>query len=243
MTVNSSTTGLPAGVLPIHVGNGEEAARRREAGAVGQNLTVQHIEGTQAVSQPVINPAIAAAAAAMQMDVPVQPQVAPVQPAPVPVELDRYDDKTTSAPIVVAGLTVALTIETTQEIVYTQKLLPDWAAINEQVMFVFITADRTMIGATDKPAWNDELNDWEMKTGSFMKFGTVQAGVKVSHELTLTEREDVVVEPVNELIPVNPVEQVKTEAEQPYYALWGAKRRNKLRNQLRAQGKPVPADL
>lgn len=238
-TVNPSNAGVPAGVLPIHVGRGEDAQTRRDAGATGQNLTVQQIQGTEAVSHvPVVAPEVAAAAAAMPLELNIPAEQAVVAPT-----RQWHEDKTTQIETPVVGSIVAVSLITRQEITYDYELDVDWAEVNPAVMFAFMNADGDIIGSTHKPLLNASGDDFFMPEGQYMKLGNVPIDVMVSFELTLTERKEVKKEPVNELIPVNAPVTVDEANEKPYYHNWGKKRRAKERNRLRSQGKQVPTDL
>lgn len=237
--VNPSNAGVPAGVLPIHVGRGTDAVERKEAGAVGQNLTAQQIQGTDTVSHvPVVNPVVAAQASAMPIELNI-----PVETVPEAPVRKWHEDKTTQIETPIEGCVVDIALVTRQEIMYDYELTIDWANVNPAVMFAFMNKDGDIIGSTHKPVLDDATGDFFMPEGQYMKLGTVPLNVDVLFELTLTERKEVKKEPVNELIPVNVPVTVDTENEKPYYHNWGNKRRAKERNRLRSQGKQVPTDL
>lgn len=240
-----------AGVQPIHVGRGAEADRRREAGAIGQALTTQFIEGGQEVPvpQPTIKPQVGvtnevAVAVTGATTGPVIANHQPVVMMPAieaaPTHEEYLDYEQNQDFDVVDGVK----LNVTQCVMYEHKLIIDWSTLPEAVMFAFITEDGRIIGATDRPVATD--TDFTMENGQYMHIGNVPVGFKHTHMLTLTEREEVV-QPEQQPLLMDvktAAEPAKEEDEEPpYYFNWGAKRRNKERNKLRSMGKPVPKDL
>lgn len=237
---NNPLAGLPLGVLPIHTGRGDEAMRRKEAEANGQHLTAQFITHTE--STPVdLAVAAAKSSAPVVADIAI-PQVNLMELQEVTVKIKPFEefvDSTKSQSYVLCdgiGLTV------TMEVVYEHKLDLDWSKVNPRVMFAFINSEGTVIGCTDRPTYDEELEDFTMATGQYMTLGKAPENTKRTTLLTLTERSEEEVKPKDELIDVNPIGRVET-VDAPYYAGWGRARRRKERASLRGEGKPVPHDL
>lgn len=237
--------GLPAGVLPIATGRGDDAMRRKGAEATGQALTAQFVQGTETAVPQVsvsVEQGVAIAQGAQPTVAPISiPQVNHMELTEVKVNVKpftEYEDSTKTAAYTVATDVV---LHVTQEIVYDHRLELDWTRVNERVKFVFIALSGKIIGCTDKPKYDEELEDFVMETGQYMTLGEVAADQQRTTYLTLTER-PAVIEQKDELIDVNPVAGQEPE-EVPYYHNWGRARRRKERTRLRSMGKPVPADL
>lgn len=244
MNVNP-LAGLPQGVLPIATGRGDDAMRRKAAEATGQALTAQFVQGTE-TAVPHVNVSVESGMAIAQG---AQPTVAPIsipqvnhmELTEVKVDVKPFKEYEDSTKVAAYALTDAVTLQVTQEIVYDHHLELDWTRVNERVKFVFVARSGKIIGCTDKPKYDEELEDFVMETGQYMTIGEAAVDQQRTTFLTLTER-PAVVKQKDELIDVNPVAGQEPE-EVPYYHNWGRARRRKERNKLRGMGKPVPADL